>query len=116
MRRGDVILINHPFSHASGAKVRPVLVVSGDRDNRRLGSVIVATITGTIRRAAEPTQLLIELASPEGAASGLHRTSCVVCNNLFSVDSVKIRNHLGRLPGPVMVRVNACLKAALDLP
>ena len=107
MRRGDVILIDHPFSDASGSKVRPVLVVSNDRDNGCLGSVIVATITKTIQRSAEPTHLLIELASPEGAASGRHRTSCVVCNGLFTVHRIKVLKYLGRLPGPIMNRIDA---------
>ena len=33
VRRGDVVLLDHPFSDASGTKVRPALVVQGDARN-----------------------------------------------------------------------------------
>ena len=45
VNRGDVVLLDHPFSTGAGSKVRPVLVVQGDRDNARLTSTIVAMIT-----------------------------------------------------------------------
>ena len=43
--RGDVILVDFPFSAGGGSKVRPAVVVQNDRDNRRLTNVIVAMIT-----------------------------------------------------------------------
>jgi len=33
VQRGDVVIINHPFSDASGSKVRPALVVQSDSRN-----------------------------------------------------------------------------------
>jgi mRNA-degrading endonuclease toxin of MazEF toxin-antitoxin module len=30
VKRGDVVLLDHPFSDASGSKVRPALVVQAD--------------------------------------------------------------------------------------
>ncbi len=51
VRRGDVVLIDYPFSRGGGAKVRPALVVQNDRDNSRLENTIVAQITSRIDRA-----------------------------------------------------------------
>ena len=69
VQRGDVVLVDYPYPSGAGAKVRPVLVVQNDRDNQRLLNTIVAQITSVTRRALEPTQLLIELATPEGRDS-----------------------------------------------
>jgi mRNA-degrading endonuclease toxin of MazEF toxin-antitoxin module len=61
VQRGDVVLVDYPYSSGTGAKVRPVLVIQNDRDNQRLLNTIVVQITSVNRRALEPTQLLIEL-------------------------------------------------------
>lgn len=60
--RGDVVLLDFPFSDASGSKVRPAVVVQNDSLNRRLTSTIVALVTKTTHRArSEATQFLIEV-------------------------------------------------------
>jgi hypothetical protein len=64
VQRGDVVLVDYPYAAGSGTKVRPVLVIQNDRDNQRLLNTIVAQITSVTRRALEPTQLLIDIATP----------------------------------------------------
>ena len=116
MNRGDVVILDHPYSDGSGSKVRPALVVQNDRDNHRLTNTIVALITGNISRAGEPTQLLIDVTTAEGSQSGLNRTSAVVCTNLFTVSQARIRKVIGSLPASLMTKVDGCLNAALELP
>jgi mRNA interferase MazF len=116
VQRGDVVLIDYPYSAGSGAKVRPALVVQNDRDNQRLVNTVVAQITSVTRRALEPTQLLIALSTPEGQQSGLRQDSVVNCVNLLTLDKGKVLRKLGSLPASVMQQVNDCLKTALDLP
>ncbi|MDB5322589.1 MAG: transcriptional modulator of MazE/toxin, MazF [Phycisphaerales bacterium] len=115
VQRGDVVLVDYPYSGGGGAKVRPALVIQNDRDNRRLLNTIVAQITSITRRAPEPTQIVINLATPEGRQSGLRQDSVVNAVNLLTLDKGKILRKLGNLPAPVMQRVNECLKAALEL-
>ena len=65
-RRGDIVLADLPYSDRSGSKRRPALVVQCDRNNQRLDDVILAMITSVTGRAAtEPTQLLIDMTTPE---------------------------------------------------
>src|SRR2546425_673946 len=79
VQRGEVVLVDYPYAAGGGAKVRPVLVIQNDRDNQRLLNTIVAQITSVTRRALEPTQLLIEIATSEGQQSGLRQDSAVNC-------------------------------------
>ena len=116
VQRGEVVLVDFPFASGQVSKVRPALVVQNDRDNARLTNTIVAQITSLTRRALEPTQLLIELATPEGRQSGLRQDSVVNCVNLATVEKVRVLRLLGNLPAAAMSQANDCLKAALELP
>ena len=115
-RRGDVVIVAFPFSDGGRGKNRPALVVQGDRNNQRLLNTIVAMITGNVRLAStEPTQLLVDPATPEGQASGLSHPSAVKCENLFTVRQQDILRTLGHLPALTMGRVDDCLRATFEL-
>jgi mRNA interferase MazF len=116
VQRGDVIIVDHPYGDASGSKVRPALVVQGDADNARMTNTILAMITKNLSRVHEPSQLLVDVATPDGRASGLSMSSAVTCSNLFTVHEDRIRRKIGQLSPALMLRINDCLKVALDLP
>jgi mRNA interferase MazF len=116
MKRGDVVLLDYPYTDGSGSKVGPALIVQNDRDNQRLTNTIVVLITKNLSRVHEPTQLLIDVATPDGQQSGLNQDSAVTCGNLFTVVQTKIRRVIGSLPASAMAQIDACLKAALELP
>ena len=114
--RGDVVLLDFPFSDATGSKVRPAVVVQSDLHNRRMTSTIVVLVTKTIRRARrEPTQFLIRADSPVGKASGLHFDSAVACASLYTVHEDHVPYRIGRLPESLIPRLDGCLKAALGI-
>lgn len=116
MQRGDVVLVRFPFSSGTAAKVRPALVVQNDANNRRLNSTIVAMITSNTRLAStEPTQLLIDPATPEGRQSGLLHPSAIKCENLLTVEQLLVLRRIGSLSSAAMIRVDNCLKASLEL-
>ncbi len=116
-RRGDVVILDYPFSDSSGAKVRPALVVQTDQRNAILTNTIVALITKNLQRLrTDPTQLLIDISTPEDRQSGLHVNSAIACGNLYTVHERHIIKTVGSLPAALMVQADACLKAALDLP
>lgn len=104
------------FSDRSGVKVRPALVVQNDFNNRRLQDVILALITSTTHRATlEPTQLLIDITTPDGKQAGLLHTSAIKCEHLITLHQPFVKRVIGRLPPPVMQQVDSCLKVSLGL-
>ena len=116
VRRGDVVLVDYPFSDRTGSKVRPCLVVQADRLNQRLDDTIVVTITSRIAHAAsEPAELLIDETSPAGRQTGLLFASAVQCQNILTVDCSFIRRRIGVFPADLLLQVNHCLKAALGI-
>jgi mRNA interferase MazF len=117
VQRGDVVLVDYPYSDRTGSKVRPCLVVQSDHNNRRLADTIVVTITSRTQHVpTEPTQLLIEVSTPAGQQSGLLFTSAVQCENILTVDGNFVIRKIGTLPSDVMLQVNDCLKSALAIP
>jgi mRNA interferase MazF len=116
-QRGDIVLASLPFTDLSGVKVRPALVVQCDRNNLRLDDFILAMITRTIHRGTtEPTQLLIDLATPEGAGSGLLHTSVVKCEHLITLHASLLTRRIGKMHPALMNQVDTCLKVSLQLP
>ncbi len=116
VQRGDVVLVDFPYTQGSGSKVRPALVVQNNRDNVRLVNTIVCQITGRTHRALEATQVLIDLNTPDGQQSGLRFDSVVNCVNLVTLDKTKILRHIGKLSNVLLRQVNDALKEALELP
>jgi len=45
VHRGDIVLVDFPYSDQTGRKVRPALVVQADIWNQRLDDTILALIT-----------------------------------------------------------------------
>src|SRR6266404_312420 len=86
VNRGDIVLLPVPDTSGKPGKTRPALVVSSDHNNQRLQDAIVAVITSTtVHAKLEATQLLIELATPEGNLSGLLNDSAVKCERLHAI-------------------------------
>jgi mRNA interferase MazF len=115
MTRGSVVVVEFPYADGSRGKNRPALVVQNDRDNRRLGNTVVAMISGNTRHANEPTQVLIEPKTPEGALSGLHGVSVVKCCNLVTIRQQDILQTIGKLSDSLLQQVDVALKSALGL-
>lgn len=114
--RDDVVLLDFPFSDASGSKVRPAVVVQRNSLNRRLISTMVVLVTKTMRHVSRvPTQFLIELDSPAGKSAGLHFDSAVSCTNLYTVHRDFVSHRIGRLPDELLPALDACLKVALGI-
>jgi mRNA-degrading endonuclease toxin of MazEF toxin-antitoxin module len=114
--RGDVILAYVMNVGSPGGKVRPALVVQSDHNNVRLNETIIAAITSNVSRVHEATQLLIDVSTADGSASGLLHNSAVRCERLHSVPQADVRRVIGHLSDALMAQINDCLKAALGLP
>lgn len=116
MKRGDVVIVPFPFSDRPGEKIRPALVVQSDSENQRLGNTVLAMITGNLDDAGQPTTVLVDPGSADGANSGLAGPSLVKCYNLAVVRQRRIVHVIGHLPDVLLQRINNALKTALDLP
>ena len=116
VKRGNVILAFVANVGKPGGKVRPALVVQSDHNNARLRETIIAAITSNTSRVHEATQVLTDISTPDGAASGVLHNSAVRGERLHSIAQTDVQRVIGQLSDALMRRVNDCLKNALELP
>ena len=114
MKRGDVVIVDYPFSDARGSKVRPALVVQADDKNAQLSDTIIALITSRLHRTLD-THVLIDISTPDGQQSGLRLRSEVQCENLCTIDQKFILGVIGAMSKSTMREVDDCLRRALGL-
>lgn len=116
VNKGDVVTVVFPFTSGRSGKSRPALVVQSDQRNATSADTVLAMITSKKHRLnSDPTQLLIEIATPEGRQSGLLIDSVVKCGHLITVEQALIGQRLGSLPADVIEQVGIRIKLALDL-
>lgn len=51
IQRGDIVLVDYPYTSSNETKVRPVLIIQNDHDNQRLKNTIVVQITSLTQRS-----------------------------------------------------------------
>ena len=114
MKRGEIYWAElWPRSGSEQRGRRPVVVVSHDSFNRTptWRSVVVAPVSTSSKQARRgPTAIDL----PAGSG-GLARQSVVLCHQLTTLDREKLSEAIGTLAPALLARVNAGLRAALDL-
>lgn len=111
MRRGDVFYADlSPVVGSEQGGVRPVLVLQNDVGNRYGPTVIVCAITAQIEKGRLPTH--VEL---KAGQCGLERDSVLLLEQIRTIDKRRLREHVARLDGGVMTKVNEALLISLGL-
>lgn len=118
-RKGDVVLVAFPYTTDDGqtqTKRRPAVIISNDYNNVRLDDVLLVPLTSNVTRAQrEPTQVVVEMATPEGKAGGIRLDSVIDCTVIATIPKTLLVNKIGAFPNEVMERVDMCLMIALSI-
>ena len=111
--RGQVVVVDVPFSNGTGTKPRPALIISDHSFHGTLPDVIVCPISSQPRYHARPGPGDCPIGSWK--ALNLRYASTVRVSKILSVDKQIIRRKLGTLAQPDMARIESALRAALKL-
>ncbi|MGH9609616.1 MAG: type II toxin-antitoxin system PemK/MazF family toxin [Bryobacteraceae bacterium] len=103
--RGDVVVLNFPFSDLSQAKRRPALILAALRGD----DVILCQITSQARSDAYS----VTLDSADFTAGGLNQSSRIRPNRLFTADAAIIAYRAGKISGAKLSEVVEHLVAIL---
>jgi len=114
VKRGEIYWAElWPRSGSEQRGRRPVVVVSHDSFNQvaTWRSILVVPVSNSTAQARRgPTTVDL----PAGSG-GLEQDSVVLCHQVTTLDRQKIHQTIGRLSPAFLARVNAGLRAALDL-
>jgi mRNA interferase MazF len=113
MNRGDVVLIDWPFSDLTGSKLRPAVVVQADYLTGLIDDTIYVKVTGH-RFGIPGTE--VEIDPRLEPRSGLLKVSYASCKDLITRDQMLVHHALGVLSSTVMQQIDDCLKKVLELP
>lgn len=112
-RRGQVVVVEVPFSDFSGTKRRPALVVSAEKFHRALPDVIVCPISSQARFYRRPGPGDCPLSA--WRLIRLRHPSTVRLSKLLAVDKAIVKKTLGVLPPDDLARVESGIRQAFGL-
>lgn len=109
--RGDIFYYDFGKNIGSVQNgVRPVLVVQADDYNRNAPTVIVAAITGVIKKRYLPSHIFL------GEQFGLRMPSMVMMEQIRTVNQIELSDYIGTVNDKeVLGRINTALKKTLGL-
>lgn len=113
MMRGEVVLVDWPYSDRTGSKLRPAVVVQADFLNGLIDDTVLLQITRTAH-GIPGTEVRIDPAQETG--TGLSHVSFASGANLLTADLALIDQVIGDLSDAIMRQIDVCLKKVLDLP
>ena len=111
--RGQVVVVDVPFSNGTGVKPRPALIVSDRAFHGAILDVIVCPISSQPRYYTKPGPGDCPIRTWQ--ALNLRFASTVRVSKILSVDKKIIRKKLGILAQTDMADVESALAAALRL-
>ena len=94
MTRGDIVLVNFPFTDLSQTKLRPALVVWMSPNGE---DAVVCAITSQNLQTLQPEDILIDVTDPEFSETGLRIASKVRVARIATLRQSFLLKKLGRL-------------------
>src|SRR5262245_45921498 len=113
MRRGEVVLVDWPYSDRTGSKLRPAVVVQADFLHGLIDDTVLVQIT---RSAHGIPGTEVRHDPAHETISGLLHVSYACCLNVITTDPAFINQTIGVLSDAIMQQIEVCLKKVLELP
>lgn len=112
MKRGEIYFANlDPAIGDEIKKIRPVLIISNNANNKAANTITVIPITSNVNKVY-PFEVLLNMHE-----SGLQKTSKAQCHQIRTISKNRIANLevLGLVDKSILSKINSALKIHLDL-
>jgi mRNA-degrading endonuclease toxin of MazEF toxin-antitoxin module len=113
MNPGEVHLARFPFGGTVGAKLRPVLLLTGPLGT--VPEVLVAYITSVVPASVLPTDIVLDPSVAEHAVTGLKARSLLRLHKLATVHQTDLARILGNVSQATWSEVETRLRLLLNL-
>src|SRR4051812_23977314 len=97
VHRGDVVLARVPHIAGTRGKKRPAVVIQADVHNTALRHAVVAEVTSNPQWVKHPACVFVDVTTPDGQATGLHRSAVVSCLHLVTMSADRLGTPIGKL-------------------
>jgi mRNA interferase MazF len=112
MNRGEICLARFPFTDASGAKLRPILIVSNTAHNQ--GDDVVVLPISSVPDKNDSNCVFIDKSSKHFSATGLRTSSSVKTSKPMTIAKVVVTRRLGKMHVELLKAVTEKLVAVLS--
>lgn len=107
--RGDIYYADlSPVVGSEQGGIRPVLILQNDTGNRYSPTVIVAAITGSLKKQF-PTHANI------GSIENLYKQSFVLLEQIRTLDKSRLQRYIGHIDGRKMDEINEALLISVGI-
>ncbi|MBI1830241.1 MAG: type II toxin-antitoxin system PemK/MazF family toxin [Planctomycetes bacterium] len=113
MTPSELYLAKFPFGGKIGAKIRPVLVLTGYVGT--VPEVLVAYVTSIVPNPLLPTDIVIDPADPEHVGTKLKQVSVVRVHKLATLHKSDFARFVGKLSPNTWSEVETKLRLLLNL-
>lgn len=112
-KQGEIVLVPFPYSDLSGAKRRPVLIVSNDAYNASFPDVVVVVVTSKV---AKIDAYSLTFDSTDLEIGQLPEASLIRAHKLFTIDQSRIVKRFSFLSAAKLRETLLLLRQLFDHP
>jgi mRNA interferase MazF len=112
LQKGDIVLVNFPFTDLSQTKLRPALILSV---NEALNEVTLCFISSQKIDQVAPEEFVINATDQEFAKTGLKVSSKVRVTRLITLQRQQIVRRLGALSDQYLRALNTLIIQSFQL-
>lgn len=108
IKRGQIYMADlNPVIGSEQGGIRPVVIIQNDRGNHFSPTVIVAAITGQVKKEI-PTHTKIK-------TTGLPKESTALLEQIRTVDKTRLLEKIGEVSVDEMNRITEALRVSIDV-
>lgn len=101
----DIVLLNFPFSNLKKSKVRPVVILSNDKHNKKSDDVVVIPLTSNLQQ----TDYDMLITNNNLEKGNLIVDSRIKIDRIFSVDKKLVKMNIGKIDKQTFSKIKTIL-------
>ena len=105
----EIILLNFPFSNLKQSKVRPAVIISNDKYNKKSDDVVVVPLTSNLQQ----TDYDMLITNKNLEKGNLIVDSRVKIDRIFSIDKRLVKMNVGKIDKQTFSKIKTILSGLL---
>ena len=105
MLQRDIVLLNFPFSNLKQSKVRPAVILSNDKHNKKSDDIVVVPLTSNLQQ----TDYDMLITNKHLEKGNLIVDSRIKIDRIFSVDKKLVKMNIGKINKPTFSKIKTVL-------
>ena len=105
MLQRDIVLLNFPFSNLKQSKVRPAVILSNDKHNKKSNDIVFVPLTSNLQQ----TDYDMLITNKHLEKGNLIVDSRIKIDRIFSVDKKLVKMNIGKINKQTFSKIKTVL-------